>query len=150
MPCIFLLHWTEYSLVCLFYVSLVYYDFYANALYFATETAKKYSWELAAHLDGDKGEQGADAVDGGAQQDWPLRTQLPAPGNGFRLSKNLWNKLNNVAFLYRNQTIYFRFKSSRTTFQWIRILLFLLKRLFPDIIEAIHCSTYKLTLSEMQ
>jgi hypothetical protein len=50
-------------------VSLVYYDFYANALYFATETAKKYSWELAAHLDGDKGEQGADAVDGGAQQD---------------------------------------------------------------------------------
>jgi hypothetical protein len=31
--------------------------------------SQKYSWELAAHLDGDKGEQGADAVDGGAQQD---------------------------------------------------------------------------------
>jgi hypothetical protein len=42
---------------------------------------------MAADLDGDKGEEGADAVDGGAQQDWPLRTQLPAPGKSFRLKK---------------------------------------------------------------
>ncbi len=30
--------------------------------------SQNYSRELAAHLDGDKGEEGADAVDGGPQQ----------------------------------------------------------------------------------